>query len=356
MQSRVPPIARKSVLWKFVLLLTACVVTGSGSSVSAQTVRHERTLDAVVTGGAGYYVNDTVTDIQPTVNAEFYAQTSILDLMAGVHVGFGKFVTKSLSVGFRFPLSDAPNAMALDAGLLFFDAGRADQAFSTGVRAALVGRFPEAHIEYRAAGELREFLGQALRAWAGIEVGFFFNLARENIRVPSRKDSLLASLSYIATASELEALQASENDEDLDSVVGRFWRARDLTPATPINEARLEYEARIRRADSNFTIARRMGVATDQGRVLLLYGDPDRIESAHSTVEPERRYQLWVYQGRVKGYGTAFFLFRSNASGIDAERHGEFRQVYANLPSEPTEPLPQDLPTSLRNYIMSVGR
>jgi GWxTD domain-containing protein len=352
MQSLVSPIARPSVLWKFVLLFLAITPV----SASAQTPRHERTLDAVISGGAGYFANDTVTTIQPTVNAEFYAQTSILDLMAGIHLGFGESLTKSLSVGFRFPLSDRANAMALDAGLLFFDVGRADQAFSTGLRAALVGRVPQINMEYRAAGELREFLGQALRAWAGLEVGFYFNITREKIRTPSRKDSLVAGLSHIATASEIEALERAMSDAELDSVVSRFWQARDLTPATPLNEARLEYESRIRRADSNFSIGRRMGVATDQGRVMLLYGDPDRIESAVSTIVPGRRYQLWVYQGRVKGYGTALFLFRSNEIGIDGETHGEFRQVYASLPSEQSELLPQDLPTSFRNYIVSVGR
>lgn len=350
MQSRVSPIQCRSVLWKFVLLWILLASVGH-----AQPKR--RTLDVVLTGGAGYYVNDTVTSLQPTANIDFFAQTSNLDLTAGVHAGFTKPFTKSFSVGLRLPVSGTSvDGHYLDASLLFFDDGSDDQAFTTGLRAAFAGRVSSLNFEYRLAGEFRRVFSGSLQAWGGIELGFFLNLLSEDIRVPTRKDTLIAALKYIATTSELLELHDAKTDADLDTVIARMWRTRDAVPETPVNEARLEFEHRVREADSNYSTPRQMGVETDQGRVLVLYGEPDRIESAISTIEPGRKYQLWSYSGRVKGLGTAIFLFRTNAGSIESYAHGEYRQVYSNIPSEPSDAVPYDLPPNMRSYILALGR
>jgi GWxTD domain-containing protein len=323
-------------------------------------VHHERTLDAVLTGGAGIYARDSDSVFQPTANIDFFAQTSILDLMAGVHVGFSKPITKAFTVGLRFPVSgSATNGLYADLGLLFFDRGVEDDAFSSGLRAALVGRVQSINLEYRFAGEVRQIFSGNLEAWAGVELGFFYNLLREEVHAPSRKDTLLADLRYIATSGELDQLREAKTDAELDSVVERFWKARDLTPATPLNEARREYEQRVRFVDSTFGSEYRMGVTTDQGRVYLLYGQPDRVESVSSTDETTRRYQLWIYDDRIRNYSTALFLFRTHigrASSDIFSYHGDFRQIYSNIPGEPSEPLPADIPTSMRSFILAHSR
>src|ERR1019366_3295860 len=97
-----------------------------------------------------------------------------------------------------------------------------------------------------------------------------------------------------------------------------------------------------------------MGVSTDMGRVLLLYGEADRIETAQSLLGSDRRYVLWIDQDRVRGFRTGLFLFltsvRGHATGA-YEGHGEYRQVYSNLPGEYSEGIPGDLPQTMESYI-----
>lgn len=127
-------------------------------------------------------------------------------------------------------------------------------------------------------------------------------------------------------------------------------------------------------ANKRYGTPQRMGVTTDMGRVLLLFGEPDQIETAPSTIGSDRKYMLWIDQNRVKGYRTAFFLFVSshspftitqnplqtgqiesgnfeNTAGGTFEGHGEFREIYSNVAGEPTEGIPSDLPPAMANYI-----
>ena len=71
---------------------------------SNQELAPQRTIDMVLSGGAGYYIQGLMSAIQPTASADFFAQTSDLDFTAGFHWGFSDPSTKSLSLGLRFPL------------------------------------------------------------------------------------------------------------------------------------------------------------------------------------------------------------------------------------------------------------
>jgi GWxTD domain-containing protein len=330
--------------------------------IFATAPKRQRTLDAVVTGGAGFYSHDAITPFQGTGNLEFYAQTSILDLTAGVHLGFSDPITRSLSIGLRFPLTESDlhgSALFADAELLFFD--KADtEGLQTGLRAAFGGRYGPANIEYRLATEIRRlpFSGEPFEAWGGIELGFFLNLSKEEVTEPSRKDSLRAELRYIATSEELDALEGLQTNEQIDQWFDRFWRARNITHSTQ-NDAEQEYMRRVALANERYGSPRRMGVTTDMGRVLLIYGEPDQIESAASLYDPQRRYMLWTFSDRVKGYRMTMMLFVTNigssSTGIFAN-HGEYRQIYSNIPGEPSEGIPSDLPPAMQNYIESFGR
>jgi GWxTD domain-containing protein len=57
-----------------------------------------------------------------------------------------------------------------------------------------------------------------------------------------------------------------------------FWRHRDPTPGTPINEYRDEYYRRLRYANSAFSVGNRPGWRTDRGMIYIQYGEPDEVE------------------------------------------------------------------------------
>lgn len=318
---------------------------------------HQRTVDVAITGGAGFYSQGTITPFQATANADFYAQTSDLDLTAGFHVGFSDPSTESLSLGLRFAIKQSEDGISgffADAGLLFIDNGRDTQGFETGFRAALAAR--NGPIELRFATELRKitFDGQPFEAWGGIELGFVINLLREDIAPPTPKDSLKAELRYIATTAELEELEQTSSSAEIDRWLDKFWQVRNVTGSVK-NDARIEYMNRVQFVNEKYGTPRMMGVNTDQGRVYLLYGKPDRIERTNSTFYgSDQKYELWVDQDRVKGNSSGLFLFVWSqiitARGT-YEGHGEFREIYSNVAGEPSEGIPTDLPLSMQEYI-----
>ncbi|MDP4199748.1 MAG: GWxTD domain-containing protein [Bacteroidota bacterium] len=320
----------------------------------------ERTIDLVLSGGAGLYDRGSTSGFQAMANADFFARTSSLNLTAGFHFGFSKPATEGLTLGLRFPISETdPNhGIFADVALLVTDNGQDSDAFQTGLRGALAAR--SGLFEYRLAAEFRRlpFSGGPLEAWGGVEAGFAFNLLREGIREPSRKDSLWAALKYIASAQDFEDLQRVQSSAELDRWLDSFWESRNPT-GSPRNEVREEYMRRIRFANEHYGTEHHLGVATDMGRVLLLYGEPDRTENAFSTVSQDRKYQLWVMEGRVKGYQTAIFLFVALEGGRYSAYYvgqGGFREVYSNVRGEYSDGIPSDLPPAMLNYVQTFGR
>jgi GWxTD domain-containing protein len=326
--------------------------------------KSERTIDLALTGGAGYYREGDITTFQPSANADFFARTNDLDFSVGAHWGFSDPSTKALTLGLRFPIKeseDRSSGFFADADLMFTDNGEDSGSFSTGLRAALAAR--TGAIELRVVGEIQRFPfgGDQFQAWGGIELGFVVNLLREEISEPTPKDSLRQALRYIATSDELEQLDKAQSSTEIDHWLDRFWQARNVT-GSPRNDAREEYMQRVRTANEKYGTPRTMGVSTDRGRVLLLYGKPDHIETANSVNGPDRRFELWVDENRVQGHQIALFLFVSSqfsaAKGI-YEGHGDYREIYSNVGgepwdrdnSDPADGLPIDLPSSMKNYI-----
>ena len=317
---------------------------------------HRRSIDLAITGGAGYYRQETSTMFQPTANADFFAQTSDLDLMAGFHWGFSNPSTAALAFGLRLPIKaseDGSSGIFADAALLFTDNGTDTIAFSTGVRAAIAER--TGPLEFRLAGEVRRFPfdGDKFLGWAGLELGFVVNLLREEVSDPTPRDSLRAALRYIATSAELDGLDKALSSDEVDRWLDRFWQARNVT-GSPRNDARIEYMNRVGYVNQHYGTPRTMGVNTDQGRVYLLYGKPDRMEIENSVNGADRKYALWIDEDRIKGYHTALFLFVSSnysAAMGTYEGHGEFREIYSNVGGEPSEGVPIDLPSAMQSFI-----
>jgi GWxTD domain-containing protein len=83
---------------------------------------------------------------------------------------------------------------------------------------------------------------------------------------------------YIITDEERSAFKQLSNDEERDNFIEAFWARRDPTPDTVENEFKEEHYARIAYANEHFP-AGIPGWKTDRGRMYIMYGKPDEIDS-----------------------------------------------------------------------------
>ncbi len=94
-------------------------------------------------------------------------------------------------------------------------------------------------------------------------------------------------VAYIITDEERAAFKQLSNDEERDNFIEAFWQRRDPTPDTEENEYKEEHYQRIAYANEHFA-AGVPGWKTDRGRIYIVFGKPDEIESHPSGGSYER--------------------------------------------------------------------
>jgi GWxTD domain-containing protein len=94
-------------------------------------------------------------------------------------------------------------------------------------------------------------------------------------------------VAYIITDEERAAFKQLSNDEERDNFIEAFWQRRDPTPDTEENEYKEEHYQRIAYANEHFA-AGVPGWRTDRGRIYIVFGKPDEIESHPSGGSYER--------------------------------------------------------------------
>jgi len=92
---------------------------------------------------------------------------------------------------------------------------------------------------------------------------------------------------WIITDEERSAFMQLSNDEERDQFIEAFWQRRDPTPDTEENEFKEDHYARIAYANEHFA-AGIPGWKTDRGRIYIVFGKPDEIESHPSGGSYER--------------------------------------------------------------------
>src|ERR1700733_9978521 len=92
---------------------------------------------------------------------------------------------------------------------------------------------------------------------------------------------------YIISDEERKAFKQLSNDEERDQFIEAFWQRRDPTPDTEENEFREENYRRIEYANEHFA-AGLPGWKTDRGRIYIMYGPADEIDSHPSGGSYER--------------------------------------------------------------------
>jgi GWxTD domain-containing protein len=92
---------------------------------------------------------------------------------------------------------------------------------------------------------------------------------------------------YIITPEEEQAFKLLGTDEERDQFIEQFWLRRDPTPDTEENEFREEHYRRIQYANEHFG-AGIPGWRTDRGRIYIVWGAPDEVESHPSGGQYQR--------------------------------------------------------------------
>jgi GWxTD domain-containing protein len=84
---------------------------------------------------------------------------------------------------------------------------------------------------------------------------------------------------WIITPEERASFHLLRNDNERNAFIKQFWQRRDPIPTTGKNEFQDQYYRRVLAANEKFSTSSRPGWRTDRGRIYILYGPPDSVDS-----------------------------------------------------------------------------
>jgi GWxTD domain-containing protein len=113
-------------------------------------------------------------------------------------------------------------------------------------------------------------------------------------------DFAIAAMKYYLSEEEYDWLRSGGKAARIQKFE-EFWKKKDPTPETAYNEFMAEYFRRVDIAFVQFrTIKEENGVATDRGRIYILYGPPTSIKR---TLEPGKApMEIWKYSSSGKTF------------------------------------------------------
>ena len=144
------------------------------------------------------------------------------------------------------------------------------------------------------------------------------------------KDWLEKDVTYIITDEERKAFKKLETDDEREHFIEEFWRRRDPDPDTDENEYREEYYERIAYANEHYSSGI-PGWKTDRGRIYIMYGKPDELETHPSGGTYNREsyegggststypFERWFYR-YIPGVGSGIEI-----EFVDPTGSGEYR-------------------------------
>ncbi len=131
-------------------------------------------------------------------------------------------------------------------------------------------------------------------------------------------DEVLEILSYFARQSDLKELKKAPSEKRSEAWE-KFWKERDPTEATSENEAREEFERRVRFVDTYFAHMGQLGWRTDMGKIYIRYGEPDQVDEDRSGqrntsphMEEVDRYSTSVTRIRQTGHPNQTWYYFSH--------------------------------------------
>jgi GWxTD domain-containing protein len=135
---------------------------------------------------------------------------------------------------------------------------------------------------------------------------------------------------YIIMDEERASFRKLSTDEEREQFIEQFWERRNPSPGSPENEFREEYYRRIAYTNEHFASGI-PGWKTDRGRIYIMYGPADEVEShpsGGSYIRPPEEgggetstypFEQWRYR-YIDGIGTNIIL-----EFVDPTMTGEYR-------------------------------
>ena len=110
--------------------------------------------------------------------------------------------------------------------------------------------------------------------------------------------------------------------------LANFWKRRDSTPETEVNEVKRDYFQRVDYANQVFSGSWNEGWRTDRGRVILLYGMPDEVDRNYMEID-KKPYEVWHYYNLEGG---VIFIF------ADLSGFGNYELLHSTYSRELSNP------------------
>jgi GWxTD domain-containing protein len=127
-------------------------------------------------------------------------------------------------------------------------------------------------------------------------------------------------VAWIITDEERKTFKALKTDDEREQFIEQFWLRRDPDPDTDANEYREEYYQRIAYANEHYTSGI-PGWKTDRGRMYIMFGKPDQIESHPSGGSYDR--PTWEGGGSTSTYPFEIWWYRY-IEGVGSDVEIEF--------------------------------
>ena len=127
----------------------------------------------------------------------------------------------------------------------------------------------------------------------------------------------LEQIEILASGDEMRRLREAPPEQRADRWIA-FWSRRDPDPSTPENERLEEHYRRVAYARSFLQDGFRDGALSDRGRIWILHGRPDSIDTTAQGFESYTTYEVWTYRDigivyyfqDTDGFGTYRLVWR----------------------------------------------
>lgn len=131
---------------------------------------------------------------------------------------------------------------------------------------------------------------------------------------------------YVATDKEISTFAKISSVDGQREFLSNFWKDVELgkTGRPPITRA--EYLRRVSIVNERYRVFSKAGWQSDQGRVYILYGDPDEIERVPSS-ESSRPYETWHYY-QIENGVLFVFIDRTGFRSYDLVHSTKRGEIY----------------------------
>jgi GWxTD domain-containing protein len=162
--------------------------------------------------------------------------------------------------------------------------------------------------DYRLNVQVEDFTGKQL---ASAETSFRVRMSGLAAFIIDL-DEAIQQLNYIAEYEEIEPIEEAKTYDEKLELFNAFWKKRDPSPRTEVNELMAEYYSRISYANQHFTTYIK-GWRTDMGMIYIKYGAPDFVERQPGNFN-NKAFEVWEFHQHRRR-----FVF------IDVNGFGDFR-------------------------------